>query len=242
MILPGLAAPAYMATQVDIINSDRVAQRVVKLLRMDENPAVREQWIDATGGSGDLHTWLADLLKEKLDVKPSRESNVINIEFRGADPEFAANVANAFAQAYFDVNLDLKVAPARQSASWFEDQTRTVREQLEKAQEALSAHQQKTGVVATEERLDYETAKLNELSSQLTNVQAETTDSSSKHKSASSETLAEVMQNPLVNSLKSDLARLEAKFQESNVNLGVNHPQTKRTQSERSEEHTSELQ
>ncbi|SFN75839.1 chain length determinant protein EpsF [Nitrosospira briensis] len=232
MILPGLAAPAYMATQVDIINSDRVAQRVVKLLRMDENPAVREQWIDATGGSGDLHTWLADLLKEKLDVKPSRESNVINIEFRGADPEFAANVANAFAQAYFDVNLDLKVAPARQSASWFEDQTRTVREQLEKAQEALSAHQQKTGVVATEERLDYETAKLNELSSQLTNVQAETTDSSSKHKSASSETLAEVMQNPLVNSLKSDLARLEAKFQESNVNLGVNHPQTKRTQSE----------
>jgi succinoglycan biosynthesis transport protein ExoP len=40
------------------------------------------------------------------------------------------------------------------------------------------------------------------------------------------------MQNPLINSLKSDLARLEAKFQESNVNLGINHPQTKRTESE----------
>jgi chain length determinant protein EpsF len=232
LVLPGLATPAYMATQVDIINSDRVAQRVVKLLRMDESPVVREQWIDATGGIGNLHIWLADLLKQKLDVKPSRESNVINIEFSGSEPDFAANVANAFAQAYIDVNLDLKVAPARQSATWFEDQTRTVREQLEKAQQAFSAHQQKTGVIATDERLDYETAKLNELSARLTSVQAETTDSSSKHKSAGSETLAEVMQNPLVNSLKSDLARLEARFQESNVNLGINHPQTKRTQSE----------
>ena len=39
MLLPGLSAPGYMATQVDIINSDRVAQRVVKLLRMDESPS-----------------------------------------------------------------------------------------------------------------------------------------------------------------------------------------------------------
>src|SRR5678815_4183313 len=52
MIMPGLATPAYMATQVDIITSDRVAQRVVKLLRMDESPVIREQWMDATDGEG----------------------------------------------------------------------------------------------------------------------------------------------------------------------------------------------
>ncbi len=40
------------------------------------------------------------------------------------------------------------------------------------------------------------------------------------------------MQNPLINSLKSDIARLDAKLQESSVNLGRNHPQTQRTQSE----------
>ena len=36
MLLAGMMAPGYMATQIDIINSDRVAQRVVKLLRMEE--------------------------------------------------------------------------------------------------------------------------------------------------------------------------------------------------------------
>jgi uncharacterized protein involved in exopolysaccharide biosynthesis len=43
MVLPGLMAPGYMATQMDIITSDRVTMRVVKMLRMDENPAIQEQ-------------------------------------------------------------------------------------------------------------------------------------------------------------------------------------------------------
>lgn len=233
MVLPGLVAPGYMATQADIINSDRVAQRVVKLLRMDENPVIREQWMEATDGEGELTVWLAGLLKQKLDVQPSRESNVINIRFSGAEPGFAAAVANAFAQAYIDVNLGLKVEPARQYATWFEDQAGILRDKLEKAQQALSTYQQETGIVATDERLDYEIAKLNELSTQLTITQGQTSDSSSKHKSTGNpETLAEVMQSPLINSLKSDIARLEAKLQESNINLGRNHPQTQRAQSE----------
>ncbi|MGH8762726.1 MAG: chain length determinant protein EpsF [Nitrosospira sp.] len=233
MVLPGLMGPGYMATQADIVNSDRVAQHVVKMLRMDENPVIREQWMDATGGEGELTVWLADLLKKQLDVRPSRESNVINIRFSGADPGFAAGVANAFAQAYIDVNLGLKVEPARQYATWFDDQTKVLRDKLEKTQQALSAYQQKTGIVATDERLDYEIAKLNELSTQLTIVQGQTSDSSSKRKSAgNSETLPEVMQSPLINSLKADIARLDAKLQESNINLGKNHPQTQRAQTE----------
>lgn len=232
MVLPGLASPAYMATQVDVINSDRVAERVVKMLRMDESPVIRQQWIE-DGSKGELVAWLAKLLKEKLDVKPSRESNVIYIEFTGSDPGFAAAVANAFAQAYIDVNLDLKVAPARQYAVWFKEQTAAARDHLERAKSALSAYQQETRIVATEERLDHEVAKLNELSTQLTHIQAQTSDSSSKRKAPEDpDTLAEVIQNPLINALKSDIARLEAKLQESNVNLGSNHPQTKRAQSE----------
>jgi chain length determinant protein EpsF len=233
MVLPGMISPGYMATQVDIINSDRVAQRVVKLLRMDESPVVKEQWQEATEGKGNIVVWLGDLLKKKLDVKPSRESNVININYSGADPGFSAAVANAFAQSYIDVNLELKVEPARQNAVWFEGQTKLVRDKLEAAQAALSSFQQKTGIVATNERLDFETAKLNELSTQLTIVQGQTSDSHSKSKSAGgSDTLAEVMQNPLINGLKSDIARLEAKLQESNINLGKNHPQTLRAESE----------
>ena len=46
------------------------------------------------------------------------------------------------------------------------------------------------------------------------------------------DTVAEVMQNPLINGLKADIARLEAKLTEGNINLGKNHPQTQRTEAE----------
>jgi len=233
MVLPALMAPGYMATQVDIINSDRVSQRVVKLLRLDENPVIKSQWQEATNGQGSVGVWLADLLQKNLEVKPSRESNVISIGYKGADPKFAAVIANAFAQSYVDVNLELKIEPARQYATWFQSQVKQARSELEKAQQALTAFTQRTGIVSTEERLDYENNKLSELSTQLTIIQSQTADSASKRKStANSDTLAEVMQNPLINQLKADIARLDSKLQESNVNLGKNHPQTQRTEQE----------
>ncbi len=143
--LPGLVTPGYMATQVDIVTSDRVAQRVVRMLGFEKSPQAVEQWREATEGKGSIEAYFADLLKKKLDVKPSRESNVLAISFTGQDPKFSAAVANAFAQAYIDTNLELKIEPAKQYASWFAGQSKALRDGLEKAQTRLSEFQKETG-------------------------------------------------------------------------------------------------
>ncbi|MBL3200653.1 chain length determinant protein EpsF, partial [Klebsiella pneumoniae] len=67
-----------------------------------------------------------------------------------------------------------------QYASWFAGQSKALREGLEKAQSKLSAFQQESGIVATDERLDIENARLAELSSQYTAIQAQRSDSSSR--------------------------------------------------------------
>lgn len=227
----GVVSASYMATQVDIIGGDLVAQRVVKMLKLDQDSENKAAWLKATGGRGSLESWLADGLKMDLVVQPARESNVINIVYKGSDPERTATVANTFAQAYLDINLSLKTEPARLYATWFDEQTKASRAKLEEAQARLSDYQQKAGIVSTDERVDYETAKLAQISTQLTAVQGETTDSQSK-RNGRGDTVAEIMQNPLINSLKTDIARLEAKVQENNVNLGVNHPLRQRSEAE----------
>lgn len=232
-LLPAQMIPGYMATQVDIILSDRVAQRVVSLLKMDQAPAVQEQWREATDGEGSITVWLAAALKKQLDVKPSRESNVITIGYQGADPGFAAGVANAFAQAYIDVSLELKVEPARQYAKWFDGQTNSLRADLESAQKKLSEYQQARGIIATDERLDVETARLAELSTQLSMAQAQRVDSRSRQaQGGSADSLPEVMQNSLIQSLKSDLSRQEATRTQMAGRLGANHPELARIDAE----------
>jgi succinoglycan biosynthesis transport protein ExoP len=229
--LQGLVAPSYMATQVDIIGGDKVAQRVVKMLKLDEDPRTKDRWMEATEGRGTLEGWVADSLQKRLDVRPARESNVINITYKGSEPEAAASIANAFAQAYLDINLALKTEPARIYAEWFDEQTKASRAKLEEAQARLSEYQQKAGIVSSDERVDYETTKLADLSAQLTTVQGDTTDSQSKRGSRG-DTIAEVMQSPLINGLKADVARQEAKVQEVSVRLGENHPERQRAESE----------
>ena len=235
LLIPAQFMPGYMATQVDIITSEQVAQRVVKTLKLDQVPEIQEQWREDTdGGRGTVAQWMAPLLQKKLDVKPSRESNVINISFKGADPQFASAVANAFAQAYIDTSLELRVEPAKQYATWFDARTRQLRDNLERAQQALSAYQREKGIVATDERIDFETARLNEISSQLTQIQALRGDTSSRQRQAGAgnENMQEVLQSPLISGLKVDLARAEARLQDVQSRLGTNHPEYLKAQSE----------
>ncbi len=229
---PQLVSTGVMATQMDIIRSLRVAKEVVSLLKLDQNPDVITMWRDSTGSKGVLSDWLASSLQTKLEVLPSRESSVVNITFSGNTPEYAAAVANAFAQAYINVSLGLRVGPARQYASFFEQQGKVALDRLETAQRALSDYQKASGITALDDRLDFESAKLNETSAQLTVLQGIATDSRSKRNSARTDTVAEVMQSQLVNQLKADIARLEGKINESSINLGSAHPLTRSQEAE----------
>jgi chain length determinant protein EpsF len=225
--------PLSMSTQIEIINSDRVAQKVVTNLKLDEIPTVKEQWLENTQGKGRIEVWMADRLKRRLSAQPSRDSTIISLTFTAADPVFAATVANAFAQAYIDTTIELKVEPARQYARWFGEQGKALRENLGEAQARLSAFQQEKGIVVREEQMDSETARLNGLYQQLTAVQGQMTATRSRQRSGKdADTLPEVMQNPLINSLKTEIARQEAKLQEIALNLGKNHPQYQRMESE----------
>jgi chain length determinant protein EpsF len=228
MIYPGLASPAFMATQVDVLSSDRVALRVVRDLKLTENSDIRQQWQDDTEGQGTVEQWLSDSLKKSLDIQPSKESNVISVAYKAPDPRFAAALANAFVQAYIATTLELRVDPAKQYNNFFDDRAKAARVALEAAQTRLTNFQRQNGIVVNDERLDVEMARLSELSSQLVTFQALTAESSSRQAQAtgaSADRLQEVLMNPVIGQLKSDLNRSETRLQELSTRYGDNHPQ-----------------
>lgn len=228
LMYSGAPNPSLIATQIDVITSDRVAHKVVRNLKLAENPRIRQQWMEDTKGEGTVEQWLSDSFQLGLDVKPSRESSVINVTYKAADPRFAAGLANAFVQAYLETNIEMRVEPARQYASFFETRAKESRDAVEKAQGLLSQYQKEKGIIATDERLDVENARLNELSTQLVGLQALASDSSSRQAAARGSTgdrMQEVLGNSLIVGLKADQARLEARSEEINSKFGINHPQ-----------------
>ena len=234
MILQPMMLPSYLATQTEIITSHNVALKVVDRLKLDKVPDVIDDFNDDTQGKGSIRDWLADNLLKYLNVKSSIESSVINIQYLGNDPQFAAEMANTFVWAYIQTNLELRVEPALQQSAWFDEQLKGLRTKVEEAQKKLSDYERETGLMPTtlDGRLDMENARLAELSSQLVTAQAQTYDSVTRqrqisvaHAKGKLGELPEILSNNLIQSLKSELARAESKLAEASGRVNKNHPQ-----------------
>lgn len=225
--LPVQLMTGYVATQADIIRSKSVALKAVEALRLADSPAVQEQFREARNGQGSIKDWLASLLLAKVDVEPSRDSSVLTINFRGNDPQFVAAVANAFAQGYLDFTVQLKTDPALQASGFINTQIKVLREQYELAQSRLSKYQKENNIYSADNRVDVETARLNELSSQLVQVQGQLMEAESRSRQASGNAGAspDVLNNSLIQSLKSQLATAEARFADTSQRLASSHPQ-----------------
>ncbi len=233
MVSPSIATPAYLMTQVDVITSKRVALRVIKNLHLAESAEMRANWRKATDSTGDFQGWLATLIRNALDAHPSRGSNVIYLTYQAADPQFASTLANAYVQAYLDTVLELRTGPARESKEFFDVNARSSRAALEEAQKRLSTYQQSQSLLVTDERIDVETARLNELASQVVLMQTAAADSNSRQAAANArgDISPDVMANPLVSSLKADLIRQQTALEQLETRLGEAHPQVREAQS-----------
>ncbi len=238
------AQAGYLQTQVDLINSSRVAKRVVRDLKLAQVPGMREDYERYTGGQGTFEDWAAGELQKKLKIDATA-SNVITVSFGSPDAKHSADVANAFAKAYLDTSLDLRTEPSREAAAWFEDQLKGLRTNVSQAQAKLTAYQKAKGITAVEERADLEMIRLTEISNQLLQARNATYDATSRYKHAqefignastgatvASDGLPEVMGNAAVQSVKAALLAAEARLEQSASDLGPNHPVYQRNVSE----------
>lgn len=237
---PSQFSTSYLATQIDIIASPKVARIAAEKLNLASNLAARERFIEETDGRGKIEDWLATALLQDMRVIPARESRVIDIGFTSLDAKFSADVANAFAQAYIETTLELAVEPARQSAEWFDRQLAELRAHVETAQRRLIEYQKRRGIVATDASGDLESSRLTALSQQLAVAELEAQASAEKVKQmeallargASPDSLPEVMSNVFIQTLKSQLIQQQTKLNEVKQQVGRNHPEYQVAQSE----------
>lgn len=230
LILPQERA-SYLQTQMDIISSPRVARKVVEGLNLAQNPTARASYEKLKKKNAPIEDWLVEGLIKKLDVETT-QSSVIHVSFSSGDPVYSAEVANGFANAYIDTTLELRVDPTREAAEWFDEQLKGLRTNLEEAQVRLTEYYQRRGIVSAEEHLDVENTQLALLSDQVARAREEALLWKSRAQQAqeflqegrSPDQLPEVLDNPFIQRLKTDLLHGEARLQELAERYGPAYP------------------
>ncbi|HEY6720583.1 MAG TPA: chain length determinant protein EpsF [Burkholderiales bacterium] len=229
----------YLQTQTEIITSRRVARKVVQDLKLAGSPAAQAAFGKAGAGYGSIEDWLVENMLPRLKVETS-QSNIIQVTFSSADARYSAGVANAFAKAYIDTMLELRVEPNRQAAAWYDEQLKSLRANLEDAQSKLTNYLQREGIVSVDERSDVDGTRLAALSEQVVKAQEQTLQWNAREQQArdflkrggSLDGLPDVLDNPFIQRLKTDLHQGEAKLRELATQYGSNYPQYQRQLSE----------
>ncbi len=228
---PGRISPreraGYVYTQVDLIQSGKVAGRVARDLKLATQPGMREAFEKDTGGAGSYEDWIAQNLLEKLKVDTGA-SNILIIKYSSEDPKKAALVANAFAKAYLDTALELRTEPSREAADWFEEQLKGLRNQVTSAQAKVSNFQKEKGIVG-DDRMDIEYTRLAEISTQLGAQRNATYDAQTRYKQATelmangapADSFPEVLANSYIITVKGALQAAEARLEEQSQVLGA---------------------
>lgn len=222
---------SYLNTQADIVMSRNVALKVVDRYQLADSRAMQAEFHARAQAGGELREWLADRLLGNLEVELSRNSNVFRIAYSALDAGDAALVANAFAEAYIQTTIELKMDPARRQSRWFDEQLLSLRSALEEKQKRLADFQRLNTLVATDGRLDVETERLAGISSELLAAQTAMADAQTRRnqmkralESGRTAELPDILGNNLLQSMKSDLTRAESKLAEAAERYGSNHP------------------
>jgi uncharacterized protein involved in exopolysaccharide biosynthesis len=219
------AVAREVATQVDVIQSAQVTRRAVQLLNFNTDQARLEDWQDATDGKGSKIDWLADELGKDLTVRADIDGSVIRVGYESSDAEESALIANTVVDAYLNAASDLKIEPIRRNTELFDRRSKQAKEKLTLYKDEKSTYLTENKLIDPTGKYDFENEKLQGLQQEATLLEQKVADAAARQENkGSASSTSEVLNNPVVQSLRQSLTLAEAELSQMSRQFGSNHP------------------
>jgi secreted protein with Ig-like and vWFA domain len=124
--------PYFIQTESEAIQSDAVLGKVAEDLNL------KEAWAEKKGAGGKLTTVeTVQLLKQSLDLRPVKNTGLLEIGVKSDKPEEAARIANAVAEEYKARRLEQRTQLAKAGAKALEERFAEQEQKVREAQKKV---------------------------------------------------------------------------------------------------------
>ncbi len=220
-------------SQVQILHSRSVAERVVRKLKLAEHPAMA-----IPDGKALNEAQLIDALVGKigggLTIEPVLRSQIVKVSFDSPDRELAARVANAVVDAYIDNDLESRAAMTQKANGWLLQRIEDVRLKMSESEKTLQQFREQEnivdnkGVVLSGTGKQFEEVSTNLIASQRRLAEAQSAyNQVREHKGQSLEMLGSipaVLKDPTVLQMKNAESEAQRKVTEFKSRYAPAHP------------------
>lgn len=249
----------YFQTQVEILKSRELAERVVKKLgltkhpdfdpRLESNQSFYTRVIGGLLSDGKEATEeqiLKDVVsrfREGLSIQPVRNSQLAQISFESQDRELSAKVTNTLAEVYIDSDLEARLAMTQKASAWLTERLGDLRKKLDESEKALQDYRDRERIVdAKGVALSGASKQLEELTRSLVESRQKRAEAEAAYNQvqairqgksqAGYESVPAVLRHPLVQKLKELEAEAERKLSDASKRYGAEHPKMIQANSE----------
>ncbi|HJQ58684.1 MAG TPA: GNVR domain-containing protein [Vineibacter sp.] len=175
---------------------------------------------------------IVDAVLERVDVSVLGRSHVLSIKASSQNPELAASIANALADAYLEHQRADKIKTAEQVEKFLQGRIAELRDQVRKSDEAVEAYRKRHGLYKGQ-TTGVTSQQLTELNTQLIQAQAAKAEAESRLSEAQAlrqgqpvgESVPEVLRSPVIASLKQQQVEVARKIAELSVTYAARHPE-----------------
>lgn len=238
--------PTELDTEVKILQSDLLALQVIKDLNLDHHPDAGNSdkppsSLETTPDPSQADTaFTSDLLggfKAGLRVALTPNTRIINVHYRSADPQMAANVVNKLMTTYVENNFKSRFDSTMQASEWLNNQLVDLRMKVETTQEKLVRYQKEHEILGMDEKQNITTAKLDELNKELITAESERMDKESFYRlvesgdpdaiaasAAGIESAGTQSASALLDTLRTKQADLRIQVADLNTQFGPSYP------------------
>jgi succinoglycan biosynthesis transport protein ExoP len=222
-------ADQFLATQVKLIQSDSVVRPVVDKFQLREvEKDALEEAIDQSSTSLE-----APVILKHLQIARPPNTYILQISYRSANRQLAADVANAIAQSYLAHTYRIRFKATAGLSEFMERQLEELKAQMEKSSEAVNKFERDLSVINPEEKTNIISARLLDLNSEYTKAQGDRVSKEAAYNSVTSGTLEAAQassQGEALRKLTDALNEAEEKFADVKKTFGVRHPEYPKAQ------------
>jgi len=237
--LSPLLDDSYLQTQLDLLGSEVVAEEAARALDLAQTDAYRESARKL--GESRAHRALIDGIVRSTRLSRGGNSRVITVSYSARSPQEARDLANAIVNAYISVSQQIAGRAARSRSEQYNTQLEELRREADAIQERLTRYQQETGILDPSEQNDLATRQLNELTTQLAQLQSRRQQAQAAGEAARRmladgvrvEDLPEIAGLPVIDALKAGLSGVSQRLNDAAAVLGPRHPTVRGLAAER---------
>lgn len=154
----------FLTTQVSILQSDALADRVARKLNLYSDPRFfNSMQVNREDFPTDreLRNGVIGMISNSLQVSLPDNSRIVEIKFTTTDPQISAAVANAYAQEFIQANLQRKFESSSYAREFVQGQLEEARARLEKSEQDLNSYAREAGLIRTRDPNSAENSSTN---------------------------------------------------------------------------------